>query len=186
LSGYDHKALPSNGIIFAEDNLWVEGTVKGRVTVATAKLGETDLDDMYSIYIPNNIVYNSKDGSDVLGLIAQRDIIYSYYSPTNLEVDAAQVAQNGATQVLYYSSNYECYAGQTCSHYPYIKNSIITYGSIMSYDGWVWSWSNADGSVFSGGYMHTYNNYDPNLLYSPPPSFPLSTSGYQQFNWVSN
>lgn len=187
LSGYNHINLPSNGIIFVEDDLWVEGTVRGRVTVVAAKLGESNINKMPIIYIPDNLVYNSKDGSDVLGLIAQRDIIYSYYSPTDLEVDAAQIAQNGATQVLYYGPGHSCPQGHAChSDYPYIKNSITTYGSIMSYDAWVWSWSNASGSIYYGGYMNTQNNYDHNLLYAPPPSFPLSTSGYQQFNWVSN
>ena len=181
------NSLPSNGIIFAEDNVWVEGTVRGRVTVAAAKLGETNLLNMPIIYVPNNIVYSAKDGSDILGLIAQRDIVYSFYSPTDLEVDAAQIAQNGATQVLYYGSGHSCPINQSCpSQYPYIKNSITTYGSIMSYDGWVWTWSNFAGTIFYGGYMHTYNNYDGNLLYSPPPSFPFSTAGYQQLNWISN
>jgi hypothetical protein len=180
-------SLPSNGIIFAEDNLWVEGTVNGRITVAAAILGETDMTKMPSIYIPNNILYQSKDGSNVLGLIAQRDIVYSLYSPTDLEIDAAQIAQNGAIKVLYYSGGGSCQAGQSCpGNYPYIKNSVTTYGSIMSYDGWVWSWSDASGLIFSGGYMHTYNNYDYNLLYAPPPSFPFSTSDYQQLNWRSN
>ncbi|MDP3882574.1 MAG: hypothetical protein Q8Q48_00775 [Candidatus Staskawiczbacteria bacterium] len=189
LSGYDHKPLSeiTNGIIFAEDDLWVEGTVRGRITVATAKLGETNLNKMPTVYIPNHILYSNKDGSDVLGLISQGDIIYSFYSPTDLEVDAAQIAQNGGTQVLYYGSGHSCPRGNSCTYeYPYIKNSITTYGSIMTYNAWVWTWSNEAGDTFFGGYMQTYNNYDPNLLYAPPPSFPLSTSGYQQFNWTSD
>lgn len=187
LTGYDHYPLPSNGIIFAQDNLWVEGTVRGRVTVAAAKLGETNINKMPIIYIPNNLVYSAKDGSDVLGLIAQRDIIYSYYSPTDLEVDAAQIAQNGATQALYYGPGHSCPQGHACpDEYPYIHNSITTYGSIMSYDAWVWTWSDASGGTFYGGYVNTQNNYDYNLLYAPPPSFPLSTEGYQQLEWKSD
>lgn len=188
LSGYDRYPLPStNGIIFSEDNVWVQGIVKGRITVAVAKLGETNLANMPSIYIADNIVYNSKDGSDVLGLVSQKDIIYSLWSPTNLEVNAAQVAQNGAVKALYHSSNRSCSAGQSCpSAYPYIKNSVKTYGSIMSYDAWVWSWSNAAGSIYYGGYMNTQNDYDYNLLYAPPPYFPLSTSDYQQISWMSD
>jgi hypothetical protein len=186
LSGYDHYPLPASGIIFAEDNVWIEGIVNGRITVAAAKLGQTDLNKMPSIYIADNIVYNSKDGSDVLGLIAQKDIIYSLYSPTDIEINAAQVAQNGSVKVLYHSGK-SCPAGSSCpSAYPQIKNSITTYGSIMSYDAWAWSYSNAEGSIFSGGYMNTQNNYDYNLLYAPPPHFPFSTSDYQQISWISD
>jgi len=178
LSGYDHHALPANGIIYVEDNVWVEGTVKGRVTVAAVNLDwENNIDNAKRIYIPNNIVYSTKDGSDVLGLIAQRDIIYSYHAPTDLEVDAAEVTQWGSTQAPHF--------GDT-STYPVLKNSITTYGSIMSFDSWAWTWSNGTGSIIYSGFAHTINNYDSNLLYGPPPGFPYSSSDYQLLDWVSN
>jgi len=170
LSGYNRYPLPVNGIIYAEDNVWVEGTVRGRVTVAAAILPYS-FSTAPSIYIPRNIVYSAKDGSNSLGLIAQRSVVVTYYAADNLEINAAMIAQNGSAQFFYWKNN--------------IKNSITVYGSIMTNTPWTWTWVNSSGTVVSG-YRYTYSNYDPDLLYAPPPSFPLSTSGYQQLNWRSD
>jgi len=162
--------IPANGIIYAEDNVWVEGVVRGRATVVAAKL-PYNFNTSPTIFIPQNIVYSQKDGSDSLGLIAQRSVVISYYAPSNLEINAAMVAQNGSVQFPYW---------------PYlIKNRITVYGSIMTYKTWTWTWVNRAGEVVSG-YRYTVNNYDSSLLYSPPPSFPFSGSEYQQLEWKSN
>ena len=162
-----NKAIPANGVIYVEDNVWVEGTVKGRATVAAAVLPYNP-NSAPSIMIPNNIVYAAKDGTNVLGLMSQQDILLTYLSPNNLEIDGALIAQNGADQRWYYQGN--------------TKNSVTIFGSIASNLTWTWSW---DDPVDSG-YINTFTTYDSNLLYAPPPSFPLSSSGYQQISWGSN
>jgi hypothetical protein len=166
-------SIPSNGIIYAEDNVWVEGTVNGRVTVAAAKLPYNS-GTAPMIYIPNNIVYKLKDGSSVLGLIGQKDIIPTYYAPNNLEVDAAVISQNSSFQFFYYPGN--------------IKNNLNVYGSIIEFGWWFdnFVWTNGISTDVVSGYANSYYNYDSNLLYGPPPSFPFSSSGYQQISWVSN
>ncbi len=164
------QAIPANGIMYVEDTVWVEGTVKGRVMVAAAKLPYI-AGSAPTIYIPNNIVYAAKDGTSVLGLLAQNNVVITYGAPPVLEIDAAIIAQNGSTQFFYYPGN--------------LKTSITIFGSIMSYGQWTWSWVNNQGTV-TAGYATTNDIYDKNLLYSPPPSFPLSTNGYQQIGWSSN
>jgi hypothetical protein len=59
------------------------------------------------------------------------------------------------------------------------------YGSIKTFGQWTWTWVSGTGSVLAG-YTNTTDIYDSNLLYSPPPGFPLSSSGYQQLSWTSN
>ncbi len=164
--------IPANGMIFVEDDVWVEGVVKGRVTVAAAELPYGSKSP-HTIYIPNNIVYNSKNGNDVLGLLSEKNIIVTYGAPDNLEIDAAMIAQHGSCQIFYYP-------------YDNIKNSITIYGSIMTFGQWTWSWVNNSGTTIISGYVNTYSNYDGNLLYNPPPFFPLSTSGYQLLSWTSD
>jgi hypothetical protein len=163
------KNMPNNGAIYIEDKVWVEGTVRGRATVAAAIL-PIDLPTAPNIYIPNNILYSAKDGSDVLGLISQKDVVVTYFAPNNLEIDSAMIAQNGSVQFYSYPNN--------------IKDNITVYGSIMTFGTWTWTWT-WYGNVTSG-YRNTYSIYDGNLLYGPPPSFPLSSSGYQQLDWKSN
>ena len=164
--------IPSNGTIYIEDDTWVEGTVNGRVMLAAAKLPYVS-NTAPNIYIPKNIVYQSKDGSDVLGLLSQKDIVVTYGAPSDLEVDAALISQNGSTQFFYYPNNIA------------IKNSISIFGSIMSFGQWTWTWvDNGNNNV--SGYSTTDDTYDNNLLYSPPPSFPLSAAGYKQLSLTSN
>lgn len=167
---YSRASIPPNGIIFAEDNVWVEGAVKGRVMVVAAVPSRTS--NFPDIYIANNLTYSSADGSCMLGLIAQGDLVVSYYAPSDLIVSAAMIAQKGSVQVYDYPN------------YSNVKNSITVNGSLASYGQWTWTY--VSGSTVISGFRNTYTNYDSNLLYSPPPSFPLSTSGYQQISWVSD
>ena len=165
-------AIPSNGIIYVEDDTWVEGTVNGRVMVVTAKLPYV-ANTAPTIYIPNNIVYQSKDGSNVLGLLSQQDIIVTHNAPANLEIDAALIAQNGSAQFFYYPDG----SG--------IKNTISIFGSIMTFGQWTWNWVDGSNNNISG-YATTSDTYDNNLLFYPPPGFPLSSAGYKQMSWTSN
>lgn len=161
--------IPDNGIIYVEDKIWVEGTVRGRVTVAASQLPYNPA-TAPTIYIPKNIIYSTKDGSDVLGLIAQKDIVVTYHALNDLEIDAAMISQNGGAQFFYYPGN--------------TKNSITVFGAIMTFYQWTWTW--VSGSTNVSGYSYTSSIYDNNLLYSPPPNFPLSSSGYQLLSWTSN
>jgi type II secretory pathway pseudopilin PulG len=164
--------IPSNEIIYAEDNTWVEGTLNGRVMVAAAKLPYV-ASTAPNIYIPKNMLYQAKDGSSVLGLLSQKDILVTYNAPTNIEIDAALISQNGSTQFLYYPGG------------GAIKNSISIFGSIMTFGQWTWTWVDGSNNNVSG-YSTTADTYDNNLLYSPPPGFPLSSSSYKQLSWISN
>lgn len=170
VAGYNNVNLPANGLIYLEDRTWVEGTVTARVLVAAAKL-PYNAATAPSILIPNNILYSVKDGTVSLGLIGQKDILVTYFAPATLEIDAAMIAQNGSAQRYYFAGN--------------TKTSITVYGTIATFGTWTWSWVNGSGTVTSG-YQTTSTVYDSNLLYSPPPSFPLTNNGYQQISWGSN
>ncbi len=164
-SWQSNKPIPANGIIYVEDNTWVEGTVKGRVMVAAAVLPQpTNPPD---IIIQNNITYLAKDGTNSLGLIAQGDFLIGYTAPSNLEIDGAIVSQTGSAQIYDFGS---------------VKDTITIFGAVASYGVWTWTWVDGGGNTISG-YANTVTVYDANLLYSPPPSFPLSNSGYQQISW---
>lgn len=165
-------ALPANGIVFVEDTLWVEGTVNGRATVAAAVLPYSP-STAPIIWIPNNIVYSAKDGSSVLGLIGQTDILTSYYAPYNLEINAAIISQNS-----WIMSNWYPY-GDTGNT---IKGTITIYGALMQFGVF---WDNFNWHTTSY-IVNSIYNFDPNLIYSPPPGFPHSSPDYETLDWVSN
>lgn len=158
--------IPVNGLVFVEDNVWVDGIVRGKVTVGSGKFPVSPA-TYTSIIIPNNLVYSAKDGSDVLGLMAQNHVLLPRLSPDTLEINAALIAQNGSAQRFYYPGN--------------ILNSLTTYGSVISNGVWTWSWVTMGGAIVSG-YKNTNTTYDANLTYGPPPSFPVGT-GYKLISW---
>lgn len=160
--------MPTNGLIFIEDRTWVEGTVDGRAMVAVGRLPYNPA-TAPSIIIPNNLVYEIQDGSDVLGLIGQKDILLSYFAPDDLNVHAAFIAQNGAFQRY-------CYPNTE-------KDTLTIYGSITS-AGRAAIYSTCSGD--QSGYPTRNYTYDSNLLYGPPPAYPLSDDGYQQITWSSD
>jgi hypothetical protein len=164
LSGTQAYAMPTNGLIFVEDRVWVEGVVNGRAMVVAAKFPYNS-STAPSVLIPADLTYVARDGSHVLGLIGQKDVLLTYYAPDTLDIDAALIAQNGSFQRYNFSGS--------------LKTQLNVYGSISSY---------GQAGVFYGssGYQARDYTYDSNLLYGPPPSFPLSSSGYQQISWVSN
>ena len=51
-----NNAIPSEGILFFDDRIWISGEVNGRVTVAAAHLPETQ-GQLHNIIIQNDITY---------------------------------------------------------------------------------------------------------------------------------
>jgi len=182
------KTIPSNGlVVYASNNLWVEGTVKGRVIVATAN-GATDVWSMPNIYISNNLRYSdATQGSngdtgptgpdaDTIGLMAEGNIIVTKNAPNNVYVDAALLSQNGFIAAPI------CYSGGSA------KSNIYFFGSLILHGSWWFNFTNYCGSSFTDGYLYPHFNWDTNLLYYPPPYFPASSvsAGLQMIKWTSN
>lgn len=156
-------------IIFAEDNLWVEGDVDGRVTVVAAQF---PIQSNYAnIWIPDNITYDSYDGSNVLGLIAQNDIYFVRDVPNDFNVDAVLIAQQG--RIMRHGYYWACGGS-----YNAVRNSLTINGSIISYEKSYWNF----GSSPTSGFITRTINYDSNALFNPPPYFPTS-GDYEFISW---
>ncbi len=171
--GYQNIPIPSNGIIFVEDQTWVSGDVNGRVTLAAAHLPD-DGTVTYDIIIHDNIQYfPDRTSGSVLGLIAQQDILVPLYSPTKLTIDAAMLAQKGHIVRYYYSSS--------TSKDHAVKQEIDSYGTLITNLVWTWTWVNSSDKITSG-YTTSTINYDSALEYSPPPFFPTQDE-YNLISW---
>lgn len=185
-------AIPSNGVIFAEDNVWVRtaSTFSGRVTIAAGRLATTN---SANIRIADDIVYGTKNGSDAIGLVAENNIdIAPYAAPATgnftFEVDAALLAQSGSVDYPgTYTTSGDCTRGWTGAN-----QKFLFYGSIGSRQTWTWSWqrgSSCDDSVkdsvsgsWISGFLYNTTQYDYNMLYAPPPSYPI-TGSYNILSW---
>lgn len=162
--------LPENGIIYLEDHVWVDGAINNsRVTIVAAAATFPGTSSTWkNIIINKNLLYTDYDGTDSIALIAQGDITTGLYSLNDFRVDAALIAQNGRIGRFYYSSS--------CGS-NYIRDSITLYGMLAS--------SNRYGFAYSNGTGYDTRNivYDGNLLYAPPPSFPLTSNQYSILSW---
>ncbi len=150
-------ALPANGFLFVDDTVWVDGTLKGRVTVGVTK----------SALFNGTVQYLAKDGTNVLGLIAGQDVIIPHDSLNTMEINGAMIAQQGAMKRYYYSGDQ--------------KLNLTIFGSIITNGTWVWSWVSLGGAVVSG-YQHVSTTYDTNLTYNSPLGFPVSVE-YNLLSW---
>jgi hypothetical protein len=160
--------ITANGLIFVEDNVWVEGQINtARVTLAAGRFPD-NASTRPSITVNNNLLYTNYDGQDVLALIAQGNINTGLGSLNDLRIDAALIAQNGRVGRYYYES--DCGTG-------YDRNSITLYGMIGTNIRYGFAYT--DGT----GYNTRNIIYDANLLYGPPPSFPLTSDQYQIVSW---
>ena len=156
-------------IIFAEDHLWIEGTVNGRITVVAARFPVSSYDT--NVWINGNITYTQYDGSDSLGLIAQNDIYFIRNLPENFQIDAALMAQTG--KIIRHGYFSGCGASSEA-----IKDSLTINGSVISYGKSYWNFNDPPVS----GFITRQINYDTNLLYAPPPFFPTSGE-YEFISW---
>jgi hypothetical protein len=167
-------SIPSNGAIYASKTIIISGpggsgingpsTVNGRVTVASN-------DD---IVIAGNVDYVNPVacgcGDDVLGVIALNSVYVADWAPNTLTWRAASLAER------YQWRAWECGSlpgrtgtGSTMTYY----GSTITNGTTPNPDR---------GGSTGGGCMSSYDtrsyNYDPSLVYLPPPWFPTVDQPY--------
>ena len=167
--------IPANGVVFAEDDVWVDGQINGsRLTIAAGQFPEQS-NTTRSIIVNHNLTYTNYDGKDVLGLFAQEDVGIGFQSDDVLRIDAAVIAKNSEFGRFYYVP--PDHTGKGCNPYQ-TRSSLTTYGMIASYYQPVFSYPD-DGT----GYQSVQNTYDVHLLYNPPPSFPFATSQYSQISW---
>jgi hypothetical protein len=151
--------IPDDGIIFVEDNLWVEGSINNKkISLVAADLENPEAKK--NIYLERNLTYSNYDGSDAIGLIAQNDVEIVEKSANNLRVDAAMLAKDGRVGGKDYGDK---------------LHQLVIYGSIVSK-------GRIDFDFLSGsGYQNCDLQYDENLLSTPPPYYPSSSQYFSDF-----
>jgi hypothetical protein len=168
-------AFPANGIIFAEDHVWIDGQVNtARLSIIAATI--PDVGTRRNIIVNNDLLYTNYDGQDVIGLIAQDNFWVGVVSEDDLRIDAAIIAQNGRVSR---------YAYRNCGVNS-VQTTITFYGMFASNQRYAYGNLGAGCSPSIG--LSGYNTnrvyiYDPFLLYGPPPSFPLTADQYQVISW---
>src|SRR3989339_6537 len=169
------EPTPANGIIFVKDKVWIEGKIDGnRITILAFE--DPISGSKTDIIINNDIEYTNYDGTDAIGLIAQRNILIGLYSEGDfagtadqqeLRIDGALIAKEGKWGRDYF--------GPSCGA-TWTRNNLTIYGTRASKLRSGVSYS--DGS----GYQNRDYIYDNNLTFAPPPHYP-TTGEYTFISW---
>jgi hypothetical protein len=172
----DTKTIPANGAVYASKTIIISGpgasgingpsTVNGRVTVAS----NDDIVIAGNINYVNAVACNC--GDDVLGMIALNSVYVADWAPNQLTWRGASLAES------YQWRAWDC--GSFSPRTGANPDSVMTYYGSTITNGTV---GNPDRSGSTGGgcmssYDQRFYNYDPSLLYLPPPWFPTIDTPY--------
>jgi hypothetical protein len=184
--------VPTNGVLYFNDTIWVQGTYNYKLTIVSYPdreeggssgtpptvstggycSGSTASNANSSVYIGNNI--SSADPQNpnyVMGIVAQGDISFcSEYAscPDSLYLQCALLSKNGAI-----------HADMTQSSPYVLKSYFRLLGSECSYD----SPFIKNGSGTAGFGTRDYW-YDYNLDSSVPPNYPITGNSLKVKSWI--
>jgi hypothetical protein len=164
--------IPANGVIFAEDDVWVQGQINNsKVTIVAGAFPETAA-TAKSITVNTNLTYTNYDGSDKIALFAQKNVNVGQNSDNDLRIDASLIAKNGRVGRYYYALG--------CGNH---NRSILTlYGMIATNYRYGFTFVDNNG-VIKSGYTTRNIIYDGSLAYSTPPSLPVTDENYVIVSW---
>lgn len=171
-------------VLFFEDNIWVEGVINGRVTVAAAAPDSTT--DPRVIIVGSLTYANEESG---LLVIAEENINIGLDVPDDMTLNGIFLAQKGKFHRPYYyvsSSNYPdsnsdyVRIQNSMSDYMY-RNSLTVNGTVVSNGRVGTKW--ICGGTYCNGFNQRYDYYDRDLAIDPPPLTPKTSDNYQFIEW---
>ncbi len=172
LGNYD---IPSEcPIIYVEDQLWLDGVVNGKVTVAVADVDSTGVDP--SIILNDNITYANEDSG--LLAIAEYDVLVGLQVPDNMTLNGIFIAQNGHFGRNHYTTS------MPNAWEEYIKRDSLTINGTIVSNGRVGTkWVSTVNGSFLSGFENRYKSYDRDLVSDPPPLTPEVSDSYEFIEW---
>ncbi|MCE5191315.1 MAG: polymer-forming cytoskeletal protein [Actinomycetia bacterium] len=154
--------VPSQGVLFFDEDVWVQGNYSTMVTIGGAR----------DIYVADDLAPSQPNRPFTCGLVSQRSIIVpSWYPgmPQVMELDAAMLAQTGTIYGDYRSG---------------VTKSKITIRGSMAYNTYGY-FALYSGNTVTAGFRQRSYIYDPRLELYPPPYYPMLRDGSLKVStWV--
>jgi hypothetical protein len=161
-------------LIFVEDQVWLEGEVNGKYTLAVADVDTSGVDP--SIILNNNILYSN--ASSGLLAIGEYDVLVGLVVPDDMVLNGIFIAQNG-----HFGRNpYDTSMPNAWEEYIN-RNSLTINGTIVSNGSVVTKWLDETSGAYISGFNSQSNSYDRNLVLDPPPLIPRTSDLYQFTQW---
>ena len=171
---YATYTIPSAcAVIYVEDKVWLDGAIKGKVTLAAADVDTVGVDP--SIILNGSVTYADSDSG--LLAVAEKDVLVGLVVPNDMTLKGIFVAQNG-----HFGRNHYSTSNLSGAYDPYVKRSTLTMtGTIVSSGRVGTKW--LSNGVYSSGFNVRYNSYDRELVADPPPLTPETSDTYQFIEW---
>lgn len=160
-------------LIFVEDQVWLEGEVNGKFTLAVADVDSSGIDP--SIILNDNITYSNTDSG--LLAIGELDVLIGLEVPDDMVLNGIFLAQKGH----FGRNHYDTSMPNSWESYI-LRNSLTINGTIVSNGRVGTKWINTSG-VYTSGFNNRFNSYDRNLVLDPPPLIPRTSDLYQFSQW---
>lgn len=160
-------------LIFVEDQVWLEGTVNGKFTLAAADVDTSGVDP--SIILNNNILYSTATSG--LLAIGEFDVLVGLVVPDDMYLNGIFIAQQG-----HFGRNHYDTSMPNAWESNIMRNSLTINGTIVSNGRVGTKWVNGAGDYVSG-FNYRYNSYDRNLVLDPPPLIPRTSDLHQFSQW---
>lgn len=175
---YETYPIPSGcGLIFVEDNAWIEGVISGKATVVAA--GVVDPSFKPDVVLRNNITYADTDGTDGLAVISAHNILIAPDSPQNMTLNGIFVAQSGV-----FGRNFYRYAvSGGCNGVYEPRGTLTIVGTTVSNLRTGTAWSNGCGAGINAGYQTRVDSFDRQNAINPPPFTPVTSTQWQFVDW---
>lgn len=176
-STYETLPVPSQcGLIFVEDNAWLEGSIPAKVTVVAANVTTPGITP--DVVLTNNLQYVNTDGTDGLTVISAHDILIAPDSPQNMTLDGIFIAQGGA-----FGRNYYYYPSGGCNGTYEPRGTLTILGTTVSNLRTGTAWENGCPGGQNAGYRTRIDAFDRNLSTDPPPFTPVTSTQWQFVDW---
>lgn len=169
-------SIPSTcPVLFFKDKLWVDGTVSGKVVVASANVQSPSYDT--DVILNGNLTYATGSGTDGIVVIAEHDIEVGLVVPNVMTISGVFIAQNGRFgRNLYHT----VYLSDALDQYAK-RDTLSTLGTVVSKLRVGTKW-NCSGSYCSG-FNDRIDSYDAQLAADSPPFLPSISDDYIFSNW---
>ncbi len=169
----------SCGLIFVEDNTWIEGSIPSKVTVVAANVTTSGVTP--NLILRNNITYANSSAISGLTAIGSNDILISPDSPGDMTLNGIFIAQGGAFGRNDYGINSQGHTDCGTGYEP--KGTLTIVGTTVSNLRTGTQWSNQCPNGKQAGYQTRTDTIDQILSTNPPPFTPSVSTVGQFVQW---
>lgn len=173
----NHSVPADCPVVFVEDNVWLQGTVSGKVTLAAANLESGAINP--DIVVTGNVAY-AHAYDDGLTAIAEDSVLISLESPDVMQLSGIYVASGGhfgrhrydASGIHAVPAGLESYV---------LRSTLTTFGTFASSGTVDTKWTSS--GAFISGYSARTDTHDTLLGVLPPPFTPATAADFRFTDW---